>query len=139
MKPADHHPLLEILGRRAAARAAAELRILPAESTGETACVSTARTCGDITRDGWHEIRTLALQIAAWVKARAVASPKKRLRVCESVSLGEKRFIAVVQVDGEQFLVGGAPNSIAMLAQLEKPAGFSDFLRNSYEREQATR
>jgi len=44
---------------------------------------------------------------------------KKRLRVCESVSLGEKRFVAVIEVDGEQFLVGGASSSVATLARLE--------------------
>jgi flagellar biogenesis protein FliO len=26
--------------------------------------------------------------------------------------------VAIVQVDGQQFLLGGAPNSVAMLAQL---------------------
>ena len=45
---------------------------------------------------------------------------KKRLRVCETVSLGEKRFVAVVEIDGEQFLVGGAAGSVATLARLEK-------------------
>ncbi|MGA8153918.1 MAG: flagellar biosynthetic protein FliO [Terriglobales bacterium] len=54
---------------------------------------------------------------------------KKRLRVCESVSLGEKRFIAVVQVDGEQFLVGGSSSSVSTLAHLEQPREFSDVFR----------
>ena len=38
--------------------------------------------------------------------------------MCESVSLGEKRFVAVVQVDGERFLIGGAAGSVAMLTKL---------------------
>ena len=51
---------------------------------------------------------------------------KKRLRVCESVSLGEKRFVAVIQVDGEQFLVGGSASSVSTLAHLERSREFSD-------------
>ena len=43
---------------------------------------------------------------------------RKRLRVCESVSLGEKRFVAVVEVGDEQYLVGGSSHSICMLAPL---------------------
>jgi hypothetical protein len=51
---------------------------------------------------------------------------KKRLRVCESVSLGEKRFVAVIQVDGEQFLVGGSASSVSTLAHLERSREFSE-------------
>ncbi|MGB7584680.1 MAG: flagellar biosynthetic protein FliO [Terriglobales bacterium] len=53
---------------------------------------------------------------------------RKRLRVCETVSLGEKRFIAVIQVDGKQFLVGGSSNSVSTLAHLEPPPEFADLL-----------
>jgi len=47
---------------------------------------------------------------------------KKYLRVCESVSLGDKRFVAVIQAGQERFLVGGAANSIAMLTRLSEPS-----------------
>jgi hypothetical protein len=50
---------------------------------------------------------------------------KKRLRVCETVALGEKRFIAVVQVDDQQFLVGGSSSAVSTLAHLERPRGFA--------------
>jgi len=60
---------------------------------------------------------------------------RKRLRVCESVSLGEKRFIAVIQVDGEQLLVGGSSNSIAMLAHLGRKPEFSELLRGHCEQD----
>src|SRR5690606_36374522 len=43
---------------------------------------------------------------------------EKRLRLCETLSLGEKRFLAVVQVERQQFLVGGAGSSIALLTEL---------------------
>jgi sRNA-binding carbon storage regulator CsrA len=54
---------------------------------------------------------------------------RKRLRVCESISLGEKRFISVVQVDGAQFLVGGAANSVCMLARLDAPSELPELLQ----------
>jgi len=60
---------------------------------------------------------------------------KKRLRVCESVSLGEKRFLAVIQVDGEQFLVGGSSSSVATLARLEAPREFSSVFQQHCEQD----
>ena len=57
-----------------------------------------------------------------------VRQKKKRLRICESVPLGDKRFVAVIQVDNQQFLLGGSANSISLLAQLEKPAEFTSVL-----------
>jgi hypothetical protein len=56
----------------------------------------------------------------------------KRLRVCESVSLGEKRFVAVIEVDGEQFLVGGASSSVATLARLAPSQEFSEVLKRRW-------
>ncbi len=60
---------------------------------------------------------------------------KKRLRVCETVSLGEKRFVAVVEIDGEQFLVGGAAGSVATLARLEKSPEFSEVLQRRWSQD----
>ncbi len=54
---------------------------------------------------------------------------KKRLRLCETVSLGEKRFVAVLDVDGQQFLVGGASGSVATLARLDPSPQFSEVLK----------
>jgi flagellar biogenesis protein FliO len=44
-----------------------------------------------------------------------------RLRLSETLSLGEKRFLAVVQFRQQEFLVGGTGNSIALLAKLDAP------------------
>ncbi len=49
------------------------------------------------------------------VKARKV----RRLRVCESLSLGERRFFAVIEFDRQEFLVAGTGNSLVLLARLE--------------------
>lgn len=49
----------------------------------------------------------------------------KRLRVVETASLGEKRFVAVLRVDGAQFLIGGGANSVSLLASLDSASGGS--------------
>ncbi len=68
-----------------------------------------------------------------WTRIHLVSrQPKKRLRVCETVSLGEKRFVSVIQVDGEQFLVGGAAGSVATLARLEPAQQFSEVLKQRW-------
>lgn len=62
--------------------------------------------------------------IAAWkwvVRKRTQQLATRRLRVAETVSLGEKRFVSIVHVDGTQFLLGGAAGSVSLLAVLETP------------------
>lgn len=69
------------------------------------------------------------MRIWNWIQQQfSTQRTKKRLRVCETVSLGEKRFVAVIQVDGEQFLVGGSSNSVSTLARLERK-DFADVYR----------
>jgi flagellar biogenesis protein FliO len=50
----------------------------------------------------------------------------RRLRLSETLSLGEKRFLAVVQFQQQEFLVGGTGNSIALLARLNAPGATPD-------------
>jgi hypothetical protein len=40
--------------------------------------------------------------------------------VCETLSLGERRFLAVIEFDRQEFLVGGTGNSLELLAQLRE-------------------
>ena len=62
-----------------------------------------------ILADGWR-----------WLKAKQSSQiASKRLRVIETVSLGEKRFVAVIQCNGEQFLIGGAANAVCLLTSLQ--------------------
>lgn len=53
---------------------------------------------------------------ARWLQNKGRS--KKRMQMIETVSLGEKRFVALVKVDGREFLLGGAPSSVGMLADL---------------------
>lgn len=57
-------------------------------------------------------------------RARAAQSAARRMRVRETISLGDKRFVSILQVDGQQFLVGSSAASVQLLAQLDsKPGG----------------
>ena len=58
---------------------------------------------------------------ALWQRTWRVAKTRKtrRLRVCETLSLGERRFVAVIEFDRQEFLVGGTGNSLELLARLQ--------------------
>lgn len=43
----------------------------------------------------------------------------KSLRLCESLPLGERRFVAVVEFERARFLVGGTPSSVVLLSRLQ--------------------
>jgi flagellar biogenesis protein FliO len=43
----------------------------------------------------------------------------RQLRLCETLPLGERRFLAVVQFEEQKFLIGMAGNSVALLTSLE--------------------
>ena len=48
----------------------------------------------------------------------AIKRRERALQLCETLALGDKRFLAVVRVQQQQFLVGCAGNSIDLLARL---------------------
>ena len=74
----------------------------------------------------------LLSRVWRWMRARHVErSSDRRLRVAETVSLGEKRFVAVVQVDGRHFLLAGGPTNIALLAQLDTKEPFENVLKKT--------
>lgn len=108
---------------------------MPAETTAELVALSPVVDHESI-QAVMQRKSFLNILAAAWnwlqrkLKSHQV---RKRLRVCESVSLGEKRFVAVIQVDGEQFLVGGSSSSISTLAHLERRQEFADVLRSQGE------
>ncbi len=67
-----------------------------------------------------------------WLRARQLAhSNTKRLQVAATVSLGEKRFVAVIHVDGQQFLVGGGATNVVLLAQLKSKDSFGNLLEET--------
>lgn len=60
----------------------------------------------------------LALRAIDWIKKNRTFSANKQLRVSDTVSLGEKRFVAVVHIDGKKFLIGGGSSGVSLLTQL---------------------
>jgi flagellar biogenesis protein FliO len=64
-----------------------------------------------------------------------MSQPRKRkLRVLDVTSLGEKRFVALVRCGRETFLIGGSANSVALLTKLAVPKS-----RSSIEVQMETR
>jgi hypothetical protein len=45
---------------------------------------------------------------------------ERRLRLCEMLSLGEKRFIAIVEYGQEKFLLAGTPQNISLLRRWDR-------------------
>ncbi|HEY1648513.1 MAG TPA: flagellar biosynthetic protein FliO [Terracidiphilus sp.] len=54
----------------------------------------------------------------SWLQKNNKFSAAKQLRVAETVSLGEKRFVALVDIDGQKFLIGGGASGVSLLTQL---------------------
>jgi flagellar biogenesis protein FliO len=87
------------------------------------------------------EVRRQPALVAMWSwlsslwRQVGTGSKSRRLRVCESLSLGEKRFVAVVQFETQQFLIGGGPASVNLLARLGETADFAEVLTEWCERQ----
>jgi flagellar biogenesis protein FliO len=65
-------------------------------------------------------VSTRMRQAWQWLeRKRTEQFTSRRLRVAETMSLGEKRFVSIVQVDGVEMLLGGSPGNVALLKVLE--------------------
>ena len=111
---------------------------VPASRSGPTQIVPPRRTRIQLAR-GLQQLAEGAGAAWRWLCVKRMEQQSsKRLRVVETVSLGEKRFVAMLHVDGAQFLIGGGANSVSLLASLEageRPHPFADVLRQQAERE----
>lgn len=59
----------------------------------------------------------------SWLQSKYTRSATRRLRLSEVVALGDKRFVALVQVENREFLIGGAASGLSVLAQLGRTPG----------------
>jgi hypothetical protein len=75
--------------------------------------------------DGWQQLR---LQLRLWWERFRRLSQRRprRLRLCESLPMGEHRFVAVVEFERSRFLVGGTTSSLVLLARLGTGQGQED-------------
>ena len=47
---------------------------------------------------------------------------QRKIRIAERASLGEKRFVAILEIDGRRMLIGGGSDSVALLTCLSGEA-----------------
>jgi flagellar biogenesis protein FliO len=62
----------------------------------------------------WLRARTCWARFARWR-----GSHPRRLRLAETLPLGERRFVAVLEFEEFRFLVGGTGSSLVLLARLD--------------------
>mgnify|MGYP001555983101 CR=1 FL=1 len=56
-----------------------------------------------------------------WDLKRWLAKPRRRqrrLRMVETLSLGERRLVGVLEVDGREFLIGATSHAVTLLSNL---------------------
>lgn len=56
-------------------------------------------------------------------RTRVCCRSERKLCLTESISLGEKRFLAVVQFESQRYLLAGTAASITLLTQLRSSTG----------------
>jgi len=54
-------------------------------------------------------------------RKRSLQLSSRRLRVAETISLGEKRTISIITVDGAQYLIGSSSGGVQLLTRLDQP------------------
>lgn len=75
--------------------------------------------------EGWRQFFAAAVRRLKTIRVRR---KERALQVQETVSLGEKRFVAVVQYEGLRFLVGGGAQSVSLLTALPGVIPFREVL-----------
>jgi flagellar biogenesis protein FliO len=89
--------------------------LAPRDGTGKWAAFVSALTVSNATG--------LVTRAVRWCVARQRARSASRvLHVEETVSLGQKRFAAVIRVENARYLVGGGANDVVLLAALGQGA-----------------
>jgi len=64
--------------------------------------------------------------LAGWKwfeRKRAQHVSSRRMRLTETISLGEKRSVSIIEVDGAQYLIGSSAGSVQLLTVLDKQDG----------------
>jgi len=74
-----------------------------------------------------QELTILGRLRALWNAIRRAAHPfhlrraGRRLQALETLSLGDKRSVLLVRVDGQEFLLGATDKALSLLAKLDRP------------------
>ena len=76
-------------------------------------------------RPRWRGFSALAARLIGFF-SRAIWKPligrvrsqRKKLTVCDTTALGDRRFVSVIQVERQRFLIGYSPSTVTLLARL---------------------
>jgi len=93
---------------------------MDAERNAETADVTASRAGNRGAPQGLAAMLVSRLRFA--FSRISVARKPRHLRLCESLSLGEKRLLAVIECDHERMLIAATPNGISLLRTLDASA-----------------
>ena len=63
----------------------------------------------------WQKISAHARRLLAEITVRRA---RRRLRLQETLSLGDRRFLAIVELNGREFLLGCTQASVSLLKEL---------------------
>jgi hypothetical protein len=80
-------------------------------------CRATAAQCS--CRSWWERLRAWL----RWPWQGWLARPPRQLRLCETLALGERRFLVVVEFASQKFLIGTSANAITLLTELQQTGG----------------
>jgi hypothetical protein len=73
----------------------------------------------------WQTLTAACWRIWAAIESRRATQRRRTLRVVETVAMGEKRFVAILQVEEQRFLVGGGSAGVSLLAKLDAAPDFA--------------
>jgi Flagellar biosynthesis protein, FliO len=91
---------------------------MSAQERRNTMAGATEKTQASLPEHFWQSIGK------AWASIRRLGQHQpKRLRLCETLALGEHRFVAVVEFERIRFLIGGTQASLVLLAPLDNIDG----------------
>jgi len=64
-------------------------------------------------------LRRIIESLLALLKSVKVQRRKRQMSLCETLPLGEKRFLAIVEIDQERLLIAATDHSISLLQRLD--------------------
>ncbi len=76
----------------------------------------------------WQLLGSAGRRLWSGIEARRAGQRGRALRVLETVGMGEKRFVAIVQVEEARFLIGGGSAGVSLLARLDRKGEFAAIL-----------
>jgi flagellar protein FliO/FliZ len=89
----------------------------------------------DLVPNVWRMLGALAVVLAllgglAWLLRRGAAARRQKggLGIETALSLGERRSLVVVTVEGRRLLVGLAPNHVSLVTELQRAGTFDQAL-----------